>query len=258
MKAILRIFSIMPLRTDEIANAVFSVANTLGPDETTINLFPENANASVPKRTTLLEATHGVICSEIRSAGSIAGIFKSATLTGEFSLGNASIESQHLYCPVCDVRLSGDIESEVIDKLEKTAVAVLENISWDYGFITYASFDAGVLHYPFGYSIGIPRVFWSNYLGEKYSNLINVPRLRQNEFRITAVPHGNRMTLPCRPSEAGPNSGLGAKLIDALVSNIGPEFFVRKERWYKMPVFSRIFPALFGRIVGASNRPNWK
>ena len=260
MKTALRIFFRSPLRPDEIATAAFAAANRLGINETKFNLFDPPVAAvrdDKLRRVSAAESSRENVEREIVSAGAIAGIYNGGELTGELTLGNAPLVSQHSYCPVCDVRISGVDEMAIAEKLEDVANGVLESIRWDYGFITDTTVDNGVLHYPFGYLLGLPRVFWSNYVGRTYLDLIGASRLDGCGAFVAQVHEGRRITLPCRPSEAGDGMPNGGTPLNDVVAAIGAEHFINRKYWRKMPFLSRLVPRLFEPMVRAKKSPQF-
>lgn len=258
MNAALRIFFRSPLRPDEIATAVFAAANRLGINETELNLFDPPVTAvrdAKLRRVSAAESSRENVEREIVSAGGIAGIYNGDKLTGELTLGNAPLVSQHSYCPVCDVRISGANEIAAVEKLADVANGVFESIRWDYGFITNTTVDKGALHYPFGYLLGLPRVFWSNYFGQTYLNLIGASRLDGCGNFVAQVHQGRRITLPCRPGDAGDASPNGLKLIEDVVVTVGAEHFINRKYWRRIPSVFRVVPRLFEPIIRAKRPP---
>lgn len=260
MKAALRIFYRNPLPVQELANAAFSVANCLGTNETKWNQFEPSVSRESDEQTRMMSVTNPSrenIEREILAAGGISGTFLKKEIKGEFTVGNPPLTDQHSYCPICDVRIDGQDDALVIKLLENVATDVLGTLSWDYGFITDLSIDNGALPYPFGYKLGLPRVFWTNYLGQIFVDLMGDSQVDRCGATVTKVPGGRKLTLRCSPSSVHTGSSTAQKQIDELVMGCGADFFINRKYWKKTPVLSRVVPKLFHFSIGAVKRPTW-
>lgn len=259
MKAALRIFYRNPLPVRELANAAFSVANCLGINETKWNQFEPSVSRESDEQTRMISVTNPsreIIERGILTDGAVAGVFLKNEIKGEFTVGNPPL-TEHSYWPICDVRIDGVDDVLVIELLEKVAAEVLGMISWDYGFITDLSVDKGALPYPFGYKLGLPRVFWANYLGQIFVDLIGDSRVDRCGATVTKVPGGRKLTLRCSPSLVHTGSSTAQKQIDEMVVGCGADFFINRKYWQKTPALSRVVPKLFQFSISARKRPTW-